>query len=176
MDRKVKVSVVQPCLTFCDLLDCTLPSTSVPEILQARMLEWVAIPFSRGSSQPTDLTPSLLHCWQILYYLSHQRSPTMAMRPLLWTLSSSEKNKDSSLLIKFGPSSKSSPCSLHPYWFMFIGYVFQGMIPLCPQKIPEHAGGRPERLLASQGQLSVADCDLWTESLVTDCPSGVSLA
>ena len=83
MDRKVKVSAVQSCLTFCDLLDCTLPSSSVPEILQARMLEWVAIRFSRGSSQPRDLTPSLLHCWQILYYLSHQRSPTMAMRPLL---------------------------------------------------------------------------------------------
>ena len=175
MNKKVQVSVVQSCLTFCDLLDCTLPSSSVPEILQARMLEWVAILFSRGSSQPRDLTPSLLHCRQILYHLSHQRSPTMDMRPLLWTLSSSEKNKDSSLLIKFGPSGRSSRCSLHPYWFMFIGYVFQG-IPPCPQKIPEHAGGRPERLLASQGQFSVADCDLWTESLVTDCPSGVSLA
>ena len=79
-------------------------------------------------------------------------------------------------MIKFGPSSKPSPCSLHPYWFMFIGYVFQGMIPPCPEKIPEHAGGRPEHLLVSQGQLSVADCDLWTESPVTDCPSGVSLA
>ena len=83
MNKKVHVSVVQSCLTFCDLLDCTLPSSSVPEILQARMLEWVAILFSRGSSQPRDLTPSLLHCRQILYHLNHQRSPTMDMRPLL---------------------------------------------------------------------------------------------
>ena len=42
---------------------------------QARILEWVAISFSRGSSQPRDWTPGLLHCRQILYHLSHQGSP-----------------------------------------------------------------------------------------------------
>ena len=36
-------------------------------ILQARILEWVAIPFSSGSSQPRAQTPHLLHCRQILY-------------------------------------------------------------------------------------------------------------
>ena len=44
---KVKVKVAQSCLTLCDPMDCT-----VHGILQARILEWVAIPFSRGSSQP----------------------------------------------------------------------------------------------------------------------------
>ena len=44
-------------------------------ILQARILEWVAIPFSRGSSQPRDQTQGLLLCRQILYHLSHQGSP-----------------------------------------------------------------------------------------------------
>ena len=48
-------------------MDCSLPSSSVHGILQARILEWVAIPFSRGSN------PGLLHCRQILYHLSHQR-------------------------------------------------------------------------------------------------------
>ena len=43
-------------------------------ILQARILEWVAFPFSRGSSQPRDQT-SLLHCKWILYQLSHKGSP-----------------------------------------------------------------------------------------------------
>ena len=38
------------CPTFCDPMDCTLPGASVHGILQARILEWVAIPFSRGSS------------------------------------------------------------------------------------------------------------------------------
>ena len=53
---KVKVSVVQSCLTLCDPMDCTLPGSWVHEILQARILEWVAIPFSRGSPQPRDQT------------------------------------------------------------------------------------------------------------------------
>ena len=49
-----KVLVTQSCLTLCDPLDCSLPGSFVHEILQARILEWVAIPFSRGSSQPKD--------------------------------------------------------------------------------------------------------------------------
>ena len=41
---------LQLCLTLCDLMDCSPPAFSVHGILQARILEWVAIPFSRGSS------------------------------------------------------------------------------------------------------------------------------
>ena len=48
--------VTQSCLTLCDPLDYRLPSSSVHGILQARILEWVAIPFPRGSSQPKDRT------------------------------------------------------------------------------------------------------------------------
>ena len=39
-----------------DPMDCSLPGSPVHGILQTRILEWVAIPFSRGSSQPRDLT------------------------------------------------------------------------------------------------------------------------
>ena len=39
-----------------DPMDCSLPGFSVHGILQARILEWVAMPFSRGSSQPRDRT------------------------------------------------------------------------------------------------------------------------
>ena len=46
----VVVKVAQSCLTLCDPMDCSLPGSSVHGILQARILEWVAIPFSRGSS------------------------------------------------------------------------------------------------------------------------------
>ena len=42
--------VSQSCLTLCNPMDCSLPGSSVHGILQARILEWVAIPFSRGSS------------------------------------------------------------------------------------------------------------------------------
>ena len=47
-----KVLVTQSCPTLCDPMDCSLQGFSVYGILQARMLEWVAIPFSRGSSRP----------------------------------------------------------------------------------------------------------------------------
>ena len=51
--------VTQSCLTLCDPMDCSPPGSSVHEILQARILEWVAMPSSRGSSQPRDRTQVL---------------------------------------------------------------------------------------------------------------------
>ena len=53
---KVKELVTQSCPTLCDPMDCNRPGSSVHGILQARILEWVAISFSRGSSQPRDQT------------------------------------------------------------------------------------------------------------------------
>ena len=48
--------VAQSCPTLCDPMDCSLPGSSVHGIFQARVLEWGAISFSRGSSQPRDWT------------------------------------------------------------------------------------------------------------------------
>ena len=48
----VCVSVTQSCLTLCDPKDCSLSGSFVHGILQARILAWVTIPSSRGSSQP----------------------------------------------------------------------------------------------------------------------------
>ena len=48
--------VAQSCLTLCDPVDCSPPGFSVHGILQARILKWVTISFSRGSSQPRDRT------------------------------------------------------------------------------------------------------------------------
>ena len=47
---KVKVLVAQSGPTLCDPMDCSQPGSPVPGILQAGILKWVAIPFSRGSS------------------------------------------------------------------------------------------------------------------------------
>ena len=47
---------LQSCLTFCDSMDCSQPGSSVHGILQARILEWVAMPSPRGSSPPKDKT------------------------------------------------------------------------------------------------------------------------
>ena len=48
------VLLTQLCLTFCEPMDCSPPGSCVHGILQARVLEWVAISFSRGSSPPRD--------------------------------------------------------------------------------------------------------------------------
>ena len=51
-----EVLVVQSCPMLCDPMDCSTPGSSVHGILQARTLEWLPIPFSRGPSQPRDQT------------------------------------------------------------------------------------------------------------------------
>ena len=52
----MKVLVTQSCLTLGNPIDCSPPDSSVHGILQARKLEWVAIPFSSLSSPPRDRT------------------------------------------------------------------------------------------------------------------------
>jgi len=54
--RMDESEVAQSCLTLCDPMDCTLTGSSVHGIFQAIVLEWIAIPFSRGSSQPRART------------------------------------------------------------------------------------------------------------------------
>ena len=60
----MKVKVAQLCPTLCNHMDYT-----VHGILQARILEWVAFSFSRGSSQPRDQTQVLSHCKQEFHEL-----------------------------------------------------------------------------------------------------------
>ena len=50
------MKVTQLCLTLCNPMDYSLPCSSVHRILQARILQWIAIPFSRGYPQPRDGT------------------------------------------------------------------------------------------------------------------------
>ena len=54
--RKVKVLVTQLCPTLSNPMDCSPRGSSVHEILQARILEWVTMPSSKGSSRPRDQT------------------------------------------------------------------------------------------------------------------------
>ena len=55
-ESESKVLVARSCLTLCDPMDCSPPGSSIQEIFQARILEWVAISSSRGFSQPRDRT------------------------------------------------------------------------------------------------------------------------
>ena len=66
----MKVKVAQSRPTLCNPMDYT-----VHGILQTRILEWVAVPFSRGIFATQGSNPGLLHCRWILYQLSHEGSP-----------------------------------------------------------------------------------------------------
>ena len=67
--------VPQSCPTLCDLMDCSLPGSSVHRIFQARVLEWVAISFSRRSSRPRD--------WTQISHIVGRRFTTWAIREAL---------------------------------------------------------------------------------------------
>ena len=66
--------VAQLCLTLCDPMDSSPPGSSDHGISQARILEWVAISFSRGSSHPRDQTWVSFIGRQMLYHLRYQGS------------------------------------------------------------------------------------------------------
>ena len=75
---QIEVLVAQSCLTLWDPRDCSLPSFSVYGISQARILEWVAISFSRGSSLP-GIKPGSPTLQADSLQLSHLESPHMNM-------------------------------------------------------------------------------------------------
>ena len=65
----VHAKLIQSCLTLCNPMDYSLPGYSVHGILQAGILAWAAIPFSRGSSQPRDQTQvSFVSCMGIFFF------------------------------------------------------------------------------------------------------------
>ena len=68
------VFIAQSCPTLCNHMDCSPPGSSVHGLSQARILEWVAISFSRGSSNP-GIKPWSSALQEVLYHLSHQGSP-----------------------------------------------------------------------------------------------------
>ena len=72
----------QSCLTLCNPMGYSPPGTSIHGVFQARILEWVAIPFSRGSSQSRDQTHvSSIFCIgkQILYHWAIQEVPNTSL-------------------------------------------------------------------------------------------------
>ena len=54
LDAAAAAKSLQSCLTLCNPMDCSPPGSSVHEIFEARILEWVAMPFFGGSSQPRE--------------------------------------------------------------------------------------------------------------------------
>ena len=79
---------VQSCPTLCDPMDCSLPGSSVHGISQVRILEWVTISSSRGSSQPRDQTHiSYISCigrW-LLYHCTTLEAQSFYCMLFKWT-------------------------------------------------------------------------------------------
>ena len=83
----VKVLLAWSCLILCNPIDSNLPDSSVHGIFQARVLEWVAISFSRGSSQPRDWTRvfriavrRFTICATLILVLSHKKTHWFRVR------------------------------------------------------------------------------------------------
>ena len=74
--------VTQSCPTLCNPMDCSLPRSSIHGIFQARVLEWVAVSFSRGSSWPRD--------WTWVFHIAGRRFTIWATREVnkAWLLGS----------------------------------------------------------------------------------------
>ena len=74
--------VAQSCPTLCDPVDCSLPGSSVHGILQARILEWVAISFSRGSSRPRNTQVSCIADRGFILWATREALPELAQTPV----------------------------------------------------------------------------------------------
>ena len=78
--KKSESEVARSCRILCNPMNCSLSGSSVHGIFQARVLEWVAISFSRVIFPTQGLNPGLLHRRQMLYRLSHQGSPQISLQ------------------------------------------------------------------------------------------------
>ena len=76
--RKEETEVAQSFPTLCNPVDCSLPGSSVHGILQARILEWVAISFSRASSQPRDTQVSCIAGRCFILWATREAFPKLA--------------------------------------------------------------------------------------------------
>ena len=105
--------VAHSCPTLCDPMDCSPPGSSVYGILQARILEWVAVPSSRGSSQPREEEPcyvfylpivttelrgkqisaSLISCTWIKHLFTWLESRDPSSQQKLWKVYQSDRTK-----------------------------------------------------------------------------------
>ena len=79
------------CPTLCDPVDCSLRGSSIHGIFQARILEWVAMSFSRGSSLTQGLKPGLQQCNQMILPSEPPRKQGKEEGDKTWSLSSDEE-------------------------------------------------------------------------------------
>ena len=155
-----KVLVTQLCLTLCDPTDSSSPGSSVPGILQARILVWGAISFSRWFFPTQGQNLGLLHCRQIPYHLSHQGSPIYLLSIysgglilVSSRLSAEAETREGALLItRQGPGEVLCVHHLHP------SNLHHTPVNKCPL-LHEETKGSLERLHCPK---AVAKISLWS--------------
>ena len=128
---KVKVKIAQLCPTLCDPMDCSLPGSSVHGILQARILEWVTVRFSRGSSQPrspalqADSLPSEPPGKPKTQYMIHFVSCSYMVSRLRRKKKKHKQMKPFHLLLQ--PSSTLLGCLFHKLFEPLPGIILPGL-------------------------------------------------
>ena len=120
--RGTKILYATSRIQLCDPMNCSLPGSSVHGIVQTRILEWVAILFSRGSPAQ-GLNPGLSHCRQILYHLSYQECPVLTLAPSLCDpmdyIGQNTGVGSFSLLQGIFPTQGSNPGLSHCRWILY---------------------------------------------------------
>ena len=125
--------LLQSHLTLCNLIDYTPPASSVHGILQARTLEWVAMPSSRGSSPSRDWTQvsySLLHCQVFFITRATWEAPQ-------WILLRVNKEGDSDPCCKTLKTFSSVQFSCSVMSDSLWPHEWQHVRPPCPSQLPE---------------------------------------
>ena len=132
---KVKLLVAQSCPTLCNPLDCSPPSSSVHGILQARILEWVAIPFSRGSSWPRNGTQVSHIAGRFFTIWAHQGSLCVCVCIIFRLFFTIDYYKILNIVCAL--YSYSSLCCTVP--LLFICFIYSSMCLLSPNSSFTHA-------------------------------------
>ena len=131
----------QSCPTLCDPVGCSLPGFSVLGIFQARILEWVAIPFSRSSSWPRDWILASCIGRPIPYHLSHLPVNIYGLPQWLSSKESAFNAGDAGLIPGLGRSLREGNGNPLQYSFLENSMVsLAGCNPLSHKELdmPEH--------------------------------------
>ena len=152
-------------------MDCSPPGFSVHGILQARILEWVVIPFSKGSSRTKDLIRASRTAANSL--LSHQLSSVQFRHSPVWLFVTHESQHVRPPCLSPTPGDYSNSCSwsrrCHPA-------ISSSVVPFssCPQSFPASGSFPMSQLFASGGQTTGVSASASVPPMNTQdwCPLG----
>ena len=128
--KLTKCGVIQLRLTLCDPMDCSPTGFSVHGILQARIMEWVAIPISRGIFLTWGSNMGLRHWRWILYCLSQQGNPTSPFVIFQWIVPPSSWFSSSDTLMSSLTLLLTTPISNHSLNSIILIFLLLSLLAL----------------------------------------------